>query len=163
MTGAQPPRMTRANPAGSCRIMSGVATSWRVAWSWPRTFHDACPHSVARRLQRGGVGDAGQEHLHRAGVEHDLAAMVAPPSGSWASPWTTATTWMPLPPESDSQDGSGTGQIWVTSSRPIKSGGSRRPDADAWPICAAASWISVAIAANSGATGASSDTASAIM
>src|SRR5207244_2490687 len=46
MTGAQPPRMTRANPAGSCRIMSGVATSWRVAWSWPRTVHDACPHSV---------------------------------------------------------------------------------------------------------------------
>ena len=46
MTGAQPPRMTRANPAGSWRIMSGVATSWRVAWSWPRTFHDACPHSV---------------------------------------------------------------------------------------------------------------------
>jgi hypothetical protein len=31
-------------------------------------------------------------------------------------------TWMPLP-ESDSQDGSGTGQIWVTSSRLILSFG----------------------------------------
>jgi hypothetical protein len=30
---------------------------------------------------------------------------------------------MPLPPESDSQDGSGTGQIWVTSSRLILSFG----------------------------------------
>src|SRR6266849_4370895 len=47
MTGAQPPRMTRANPAGSWRIMSGVATSWRVAWSWPRIFHDAWPQSLA--------------------------------------------------------------------------------------------------------------------
>ena len=46
MTGAQLLRMTRANAAGSWRIMSGVATSWRVAWSWPRIFHDACPHSV---------------------------------------------------------------------------------------------------------------------
>jgi hypothetical protein len=47
MTGAQPPRMTRANPAGSWRIMSGVATSWRLAWSWPRIFQDAWPHSLA--------------------------------------------------------------------------------------------------------------------
>jgi hypothetical protein len=46
MTGAQPPRITRANPGGNCRIMSGVATSCRVAWSWPRIFQDACPHSV---------------------------------------------------------------------------------------------------------------------
>ena len=57
---------------------------------------------------------------------------------SWPSPCTTATTWMPLPPESDSHDGSGTGQIWVTSSRPISSGGSSRPDADACPAMAAA-------------------------
>ena len=69
---------------------------------------------------------------------------------------------MPLPPESDSQNGSGTGQIWVTSSRPISSGGSSRPDGEAWPIWAAIQWISAAIAANSGATGASSETASAI-
>ena len=34
----------------------------------------------------------------------------------------------------DSQEGSGTGQIWVTSSRPIKSGGSSRADGDAWPV-----------------------------
>ena len=61
--------------------MSGVATSWRVAWSWPRTFHDACPHSVLAACERGGVGDAGQEHLHRAGVEDDLAAVVTPASG----------------------------------------------------------------------------------
>ena len=46
-------------------------------------------------------------------------------------------TWMPLPPESDSQNGKGTGQIWVTSSRPISSGGSRRRASEAWPICAA--------------------------
>src|SRR5580704_6965202 len=46
MTGAQLLRMTRANAAGSWRIMSGVATSWRVAWSWPRIFHGACPHRV---------------------------------------------------------------------------------------------------------------------
>ena len=60
---------------------------------------------------------------------------------------------MPLPPESDSQCGSGTGQIWVTSSRPISSGGSRRPDAEAWPSWAATQWISVAMAANSGGDG----------
>jgi hypothetical protein len=29
--------------------------------------------------------------------------------------------WMPLPPESASQDGTGTGQIWVTSSLVISS------------------------------------------
>ena len=46
MTGAQLLRMTRANAAGSWRIMSGVATSWRVAWSWPRTCQGAWPHSV---------------------------------------------------------------------------------------------------------------------
>ena len=69
---------------------------------------------------------------------------------------------MPLPPESDSQNGSGTGQIWVTSSRPISSGGSSRPAADAWPSWAAIQWISVAMAAKSGATGASSETDSAI-
>ena len=39
------------------------------------------PAQRARRLQRGDVGDAGQEHLDRAGVEHDLAAVVAPPFG----------------------------------------------------------------------------------
>ena len=46
MTGAQLLRITSANAAGSWRIMAGVATSWRVAWSWPRTLHGACPHSV---------------------------------------------------------------------------------------------------------------------
>ena len=81
MTGAQPPRMTRANPAGSWRIMSGVATSWRVAWSWPWIFHDACPHSVLAACNVVGVGDAGQEHLDRAGVQDDLAAVFLPPPG----------------------------------------------------------------------------------
>ena len=137
MTGAQPPRMTRANPAGSWRIMSGVATSWRVAWSWPRTFHDACPHSVLAACSvvvsvmpgRNTFTELVSRTTWRPWSPHRPA--------SWASPCTTAMTWMPLPPESDSQDGSGTGQIWVTSSRPISSGGSSRPDADAWPICAA--------------------------
>ena len=39
------------------------------------------PAQRAGRLQRRGVGDAGQEHLHRAGVEDDLAAVVAPAAG----------------------------------------------------------------------------------
>jgi hypothetical protein len=39
------------------------------------------PAQRARRLQRGHVGDAGQEHLHRAGVEDDLAAVVTPAAG----------------------------------------------------------------------------------
>ena len=60
---------------------------------------------------------------------------------------------------SPTANGKGTGQIWVTSSRPISKGGSSRRASDAWPICAAVQWISAAIAANSGATGASSETA----
>src|SRR6266568_8085213 len=39
------------------------------------------PAQRARRLQGGGVGDAGQENLHRAGVQDDLAAVLAPPFG----------------------------------------------------------------------------------
>ena len=39
------------------------------------------PAQRARRLQRGDVGDAGQEHLHRGGVQDDLAAVLAPPLG----------------------------------------------------------------------------------
>ena len=163
MTGAQPPRMTRANPAGSWRIMSGVATSWRVAWSWPRTFHDACPHSVLAACSVVTSVMPGRNTFTEEVSRTTWRPCSPHRSASWASPCTTATTWMPLPPESDSQDGSGTGQIWVTSSRPISSGGSSRPDADAWPICAAIQWISDAMAANSGATGASSETASAIM
>src|SRR5260370_39446220 len=46
---------------------------------------------------------------------------------SWASPWATVMIWMPLPPESASQDGTGTGEIWVTSSSAISSGGGGRP------------------------------------
>jgi hypothetical protein len=42
---------------------------------------------------------------------------------NWASPCATVMIWMPLPPESASQDGTGTGQIWVTSSRVILSFG----------------------------------------
>jgi len=33
------------------------------------------------RVQRRGVGDTGQEHLHRAGVQDDLAAVIAPAAG----------------------------------------------------------------------------------
>ena len=39
------------------------------------------PAQRARRFQRGGVGDAGQEHLDRGGVQDDLAAVIAPASG----------------------------------------------------------------------------------
>ena len=35
----------------------------------------------ARGLQRARVGDAGQEHFYRAGVQDDLAAVIAPPVG----------------------------------------------------------------------------------
>jgi hypothetical protein len=38
------------------------------------------PAQRAGGLQGGGVGDAGQEHLHRAGVPDNLAAVVLPPS-----------------------------------------------------------------------------------
>src|SRR5215470_14393747 len=80
MTGAQPPRMTRANPAGSWRIMSGVATSWRVAWSWPRTFQEAWPQSLAAG-SRVVTSVMPGRNLDRAGVQDDLAAVVAPPAG----------------------------------------------------------------------------------
>ena len=56
---------------------------------------------------------------------------------SWASPCATVMIWMPLPPESASQDGTGTGQIWVTSSRAISSGGSSRPPGSRLPASAA--------------------------
>ena len=39
------------------------------------------PAQRARRLQRGDIGDAGQEHLHRGGVEHDLASVITPAVG----------------------------------------------------------------------------------
>ena len=39
------------------------------------------PAQRARGLQRGDIGDAGQEHLHRARVEDDLAAVLAPAFG----------------------------------------------------------------------------------
>src|SRR5258707_15774156 len=61
---------------------------------------------------------------------------------------------MPLPRESASQNGRGTGQIWVTSSRPISKGGASRPLPEARPIWAAWEGISLAMAPNSGATGA---------
>ena len=137
MTGAQPPRMTRANPAGSCRTMSGVATSWRVAWSWPLTFQDACPQSLATASSVVVSVMPGRNTFTELVSRTTWRPWSPQRPVSCASPWTTAQTWMPLPPESDSQDGSGTGQIWVTSSRPISSGGSRRPDGEAWPICAA--------------------------
>ena len=57
---------------------------------------------------------------------------------SWASPCATGMSWMPLPPESASQAGSGTGQVWTISSRAISSGGSSRPPGMACPAWAAA-------------------------
>ena len=130
--------MTRANPAGSWRIMSAVATSWRLAWSWPRSFHDASPHKVLAVWRvvvsvmpgRNTLTEEVSRTTWRPWSSHRLA--------SWASPWTTATIWMPLPPESDSQCGSGTGQVWVISSRAISSGGSSRPDSESCPMRAAA-------------------------
>jgi len=44
-------------------------------------------------------------------------------ASSWARPWQTATIKMPLPALSAIHSGSGTGQIWVTSSRLILSFG----------------------------------------
>src|SRR2546429_3768566 len=142
MTGAEPPRMTRANPAGSCRIMSGVATSWREAWSCPRTFHDACPHNVLAAWSVVTSVMPGRNTFTELVSRTTWRPCSPHRSASWASPCTTATTWMPLPPESDSQDGSGTGQICVTSSRPISSGGSSRLEKEDWPVCAAIQWVS---------------------
>ena len=56
---------------------------------------------------------------------------------SCASPCAIVMICMPLPPESASQWGSGTGQIWVTSSRAMSSGGSRRPPGIRLPVSAA--------------------------
>jgi hypothetical protein len=89
------------------------------------------------RVEGGDVGDAGQEHLDRAGVEDDLAAVVAPAAGELGFAVHDGDDLDALPPESTARR-QRDGQIWVTSSRPISSGGSRRRDADAWPICAAA-------------------------
>src|ERR1017187_7287872 len=36
---------------------------------------------LVKRLGPGDVGDAGQEHLDRGGVQDDLAAVVPPPAG----------------------------------------------------------------------------------
>ena len=81
MTGALPPRMTRAVPAGSWRIMSGVATGWRAAVVLAADLPRGVAAQGAGRLQGGGVGDAGQERLDRGGVQDDLAAVVAPAAG----------------------------------------------------------------------------------
>jgi hypothetical protein len=54
-----------------------VATGVLLAADLPRRL----PAQLAGSVQGGDVGDAGQEHLHRGGVQDDLAAMLAPPSG----------------------------------------------------------------------------------
>ena len=46
---------------------------------------------------------------------------------SCAAPCTTGMIWMPRPPASASMDGSGSGQVWVTSSSAHSIGGSSRP------------------------------------
>ena len=91
MTGAQPPRMTRANPAGSWRIMSGVATSWRVAWSWPRTFHDAWPHSLAAASRVVTSVMPGRKTLTELVSRTTWRPWSPQRPVSCASPWTTAT------------------------------------------------------------------------
>ena len=57
--------MTRANPAGSWRIMSGVATSWRADVVLAAELPGGLPAQGAGGLQGGGVGDAGQPDLRR--------------------------------------------------------------------------------------------------
>jgi len=91
----------------------------------------------------------------------EVSPMIRAPSAphrarSWASPCATVMIWMPLPPESASQDGTGTGQTWVTSSKARSNGRSSLPPGIRLPARAATWWISLARQANSGATGASS-------
>ena len=66
---------------------------------------------LAGHLQRGGVGDAGQPALTPQVSRMTWAPSSPHRARSCASPWATGISWMPLPPESASHTGSGTGQI----------------------------------------------------
>ena len=127
MTGEWPLRMTRACRAGSWLIISGVSTGWRVWWFWPCSRTAAVPQRIDAASSAWGSVMPGSQIL-----APEVSMMTRAPSApqrdlNWASPWATVMIWMPLPPESASQDGTGTGQIWVTSSRAMSRGGSRRP------------------------------------
>ena len=77
-------------------------------------------------------------------------------AASWLVPCATAVMSTPLPAESASITGSGTGQIWVTSSRPSHSGGSSFPARVMLPSWPASTVIQLTNEANRGATGESS-------
>ena len=71
--------------------MSGVATSWRVAWSWPRTFHDAWPHSLAAASSVVTSVMPGRNTLTELVSRTTWRPWSPQRPVSWASPWTTAT------------------------------------------------------------------------
>ena len=117
--------------------MSGVITSCRLWRSSPFSRNAVFPHSF-EAVSRVSVSVIPGSQTFTPQVSITARA----PSAfqrvrSCASPCTTGMIWMPLPPESASQDGSGTGQTCTISSRAMSSGGSRRPPGDAWPIRAA--------------------------
>src|SRR6266700_3311674 len=107
MTGAYPPRMTRARPAGSWRIISQVMTGWRVCRSSPCSRMAAVPQSVEAASRVAGSEMPGSQIL-----APEVSMMTRAPSRpqrarNCASPCATVMIWMPLPPESASQGGIG--------------------------------------------------------
>ena len=127
-----------------------------------RSVKAAWPHSSAGHLQGGGVGDAGQPDLDPGGVQDDLGAVLAPPGAQLRLAVRDGDDLDALAAGVGQPGGSGTGQIWTTSSSAISSGGSSRPPGDGLPELGGDVVDLAGQAANSGATGLSSCSDSAI-
>ena len=76
---------------GQLAVISGVATSWRVAWSWPRTFQEAWPHSLAA-ASRVVTSVMPARNILTELVSRTTCRPWSPHRPvSWAPPCTTAT------------------------------------------------------------------------
>ena len=120
MTGRRFIRMTSAHQSGSMRSSSGGTTG---SLSSPSP---AVPHTFeARSSVSGSLIEPSSTFVPQ--VDQIVSAPCLPQRfSSWLTEWATAVISTPLPAESDSITGRSTGQTWVTSSRAISSGGSRR-------------------------------------
>ena len=113
--------------------MSSVSTGCRPWCSDPCSRAATWPHTVlsARRVS----GSLIPGRITHVPAQSSMARAPSLPHRlrSWASPWTTGIIWIPLPPESASHSGSGTGQTWQISSRAKSMGLGSRPFADQLP------------------------------
>jgi len=124
MTGLSPLRRMNAYPVpsrreGSWRIMSSVMTGCRVSNSLPRSRHAKDPDSLLAISSVSGSLHPGRNTFVPHASRMVRAPFVPHRDRSCATPCTTGMIWMPRPPASASSDGSGSGQVWVTSSSVI--------------------------------------------